>query len=334
MRNEPSRRQVLQQGLAAALATALRGARAEAAPGYDGIHLTVGDELFFEQLLNDPMELAKFRQNPKIEEIGKLIRVLAKTEDEWTKPIEHNANALHAGARELYNEKNIFIGNGTVLRIHDDRAQGGSPVYRYVLVTAAHVAKDAVLPEGARLREWAFHPKGGDVAVCELDENAVAFRKNKRDALHLGISPKRAARDISGLFGLSIGRDNDFGALERKVYPSRISPRITDKLFQVAGVDSSGAYQKDDLRLVVLHPNQIQQIQGLYAAQGMSGCAFVFFDEGQQGVEFGGIFVAVTAIDIPETDEKGKSQKRRYVIGDIVDHVTVREAIQDLFNHN
>ncbi len=303
-----------------------------AAPGYQETPIFVEDEAFFESLLREPQKLRAFRANPTKKAAGQLLRVLAKTEDTWTKPIENNAEALHAGARELFDSEGTFVGNGTVLRIRDERVQGGTPSYRYVMVTAGHVAEHAVLPEGALQRKWKIHSNGADVAVCEIREDAVAVRGGKKDALHLGTTQTRAARDISGLYGICLGRDTDHGPLERKVYPSRISPRLTRRFSEVLEQDVTDTWQTEEHRIVVLHPDQIRIIDGKYAAQGMSGSAYLYFDAGQKGVEFGGIFIAVAAVDIPEKDERGRVRMTRYITGDIADHVLVREAIRELFS--
>lgn len=325
-----TRRDFTKAGLAAAIAGFLKTPASEAAPGYDDAPLSVGDERFFDELLHDQKKLQQFRDNPQLDDIYKLLRTLAKVNLDWTRDIERKAHAMHAGACELYTKEGRFHGNATILRIHDERVTGGPPAYRYVLVTAAHVARDVPVPANALNKSWFYHPHSGDVAVCEVSEGSVPMRGSRRDALHLGISTKRSTRDISGLFGIGIGRDNDTGSLERKVYPSLISPRVSRRFFQAIGSNGAGLVQLDEQRLVILHPKEINKVNGLYAAQGMSGSAFLVYDEGQQGVEFGGIFIAVGGIGVP--DPANMQQGRMYTVGQIADHITVREAISGLFN--
>ena len=322
--DRPSRRGVMKKGLSAMITWlgghALYQKAAHAARTYENTPLTPEDLAYFDELLRNSTALTDFQNNPTREKIERVIRALSVSSADWVPSIERKREALHAGARALFDRSGAFIGNGTVLRIRDVRYMETPPKYRYVLVTAAHVADR----ESSYARRWVSHPKGADVSVCEITPRE-ATQDGKIDALHLGTTPERLNLDISGRVGVVLSRDNDTGVLKRKLFESMVSPRTSSQLFSTMNMSSGNLLQTEGLRLIVLPRGEEKILRGgIRPAQGVSGAAFLFVPEGAEGVEFAGIFVSIMPpIRI--------GQQAPYAVGHIVDHVIVREAISHLF---
>lgn len=313
-------RRALVAGIAAA---ALFPKDALAARTYEDTPARAEDLAYFHDLLRDPQALTQFQQNPTRAQLEQVIRVLAISSADWVPNIERQQEQLHAGARALFNSSGGFLGNGTVLRIQNpsEGARREAP-YRYVLVTAAHVAENE-----AEYGGWTTHPGGADVAVRELTPKEASVR-GRIDALHLGTTQDRLNLDISGKVGVVLARDSDTGVLKRKLYESMVSPRTKEIHLPRLGASRGNLLQRDDLRLIILPRGEERILPGGgRPAQGVSGAAFLFVPPGAAGVEFAGIFVSVLPpIKIGE--------QAPYAVGHIVDHVIVREAINHLFSRS
>lgn len=316
--DKPSRRDVLTGGGAAIVASQIPG-QAQAAKSYENVPVTPEDLAYFDNLRRNLALRLAFQENPTREELESVIRVLATFSADWVPSIERRRETLHAGARALFNARDAFIGNGTALRIRDARYPAPPPQYRYVLVTAAHVADGEALHAG----RWVRHPQFSDVSVCELTEREVT-RDGKMDALHFGTTENRLRFDITGEVGVVLARDNDTGELKRKLFESMASPLVNRSHIDALGFATGDLYQTEGLRLIVLPRGEADVLVRGRPAQGVSGSAFLHVSPGDIGVEFGGMFVSV----LPPI----KIGNEMYAVGHIVDHIVAREAIDHLFS--
>lgn len=323
-----SRRVFTRDALLTAIASAIPGV-AQAAPGYNQTPCSPEDIAFLQSIVEpNSQTLTQFRRNPTAEQCASMVRALARGDARWAEAIDRVPD-LHAGARALYNKEGQFIGNGTVLRLRDERVEGGPPAYRYVLSTAGHVAVLSVAPGG---KKWKYDKDGYDSACCEISEQeAIAVdeagqrRGTRPDFLHLGSLPSRANFNVSGQPGVVLGVNTRSRVFARKSYPSLISPELTDPVYRQMGIRlDPDAFVGDRGRFIVLPPGEAAVLANRdRRAKGTSGSALLVKMPDARGVDFGGIIVAVVEITIG---------RHNYSLAWVLDHTVVRENIKQLFD--
>ncbi|MEK7133760.1 MAG: twin-arginine translocation signal domain-containing protein [Patescibacteria group bacterium] len=285
------------------------------------------DDAYLALISKDPTAQRLFQEAPTQKQVGSVIRSLARTNELWIKDFERRGGLMHDGARILLDAKRHFRGNGTVLKVAADDRTGGKN--KYFLVTAAHVARNVPLSGG---KSWTYHPGDIDVALYEMSEGeAMNPRTQRVSALSL-LPLAKQGEDISGQVGMVLASDNDAGPFERKQYPSRISPRLSDEVLRRMNVRVREDVQymkksnRESWRLIILPPGEAKpQSNGRLPTEGASGGAFLHVPPGSQEVAFGGLYVAGR-----ETAAEGVT----YSIGVVVDHMYVRETLEAYFRNS
>lgn len=310
--------------LATAIASAIKPSELHAVPGYEHLPRDASDLRYFRSLFTDPAALADFREAPTESTIARVLRVLSRTSTEWTNAIRRAVGLVHPGAQVLRNPDGHHIGNGTLLKVPDTRRGARANSYRYVVVTAWHVAELVPAPDGST---WVRHPGNADIAVREVSEAEKREWTGEPHAMSLKMSSERVHDDIGGKVGVVLGKDSDTGSMLRKMYPSLVSPRVTRQFLRACGLTDAAInerlYQHDEFRLIVLPPEEmITDRNGHAKPKGMSGSAYVYLPEGSSDVEFGGIFIAISPAN---------SDNTTFLLGHVADHFQVREAIDHLF---
>ena len=282
------------------------------------------DEKYINTLIRDEMARKRFKETPTKKEAAAVMRSLAKTDASWIREFNRDEGRMHRGALAFYDHAGVLKGNGTILKIAREEKKGGNNAYHYLVVTASHVADLVPAPQGTH---WTRHPEGRDVAVRELTEDELARAKAESDALLL--PPLQKGReDITGEIGAVIAHGNGKNAPVRKLYPSRLSPKISFPVMTAMNiglpVPRKYMYEEDfnEMRAMAVPYNEA--MKGLHdqppPMNRVSGGAFVHLPRGSRELSFGGFLVAGV---------KAFGEGVSYDIGFVLDHMYTRETIAE-----
>jgi len=326
--DKPSRRRFLEEGLASLGALAVNPRIAQALTNQELLRER-SDERYFNLLTKDPMARKQFQETPTRGEVAATLRSIAKTKAPWIEQFNRDAKRMHRGALAFRDVGGVLMGNGTILKIPIEGAGGeaGKDKFHYLVVTASHVADQVSPPAGTH---WTRHREERDVAVRDLSADELVRAKSASDALLLP-PLQQGGEDITGEVGTVIGHGNGMNAPVRKMYPSRLSPKISFPVLTAAYVRLPEAGKKymhatdfDAVRMITLPydeaakrgPNKDQPTPMNRA----SGSAFVYIPKGSKEMAFGGILVSGV---------KAYPEGVSYDVGFILDHMYVREAIDE-----
>jgi len=305
------RRNFLRLGVAAAAAAAIPEV-ASAALGYDKSPIEQEDIDFVQGILKDPAKMAVFRKEGTPRQALSLVRMLARWD---TTAAEKKERKLHKGAMQLFDAKRILRGQGTKLRVAYSPAPG-TTVERYFVVTANHVAENGALAPGGV--KWVKHPKGYDVAVCEVGVKDTAL-----DALDFDVT--KPDQDSTARIGTIAGNDDDSGRLETKAHSSHLSPILSPHLlWKALGVSQttrSGGktpFSGEEVRMAIIRREQAQtDARGVAPWMGMSGAGVT-----DENGELLGIDSTSVYYDVPP-----KINNEAYGLEFIIDRKFIRETI-------
>ncbi|MBI2613029.1 hypothetical protein HYW59_04475 [Candidatus Kaiserbacteria bacterium] len=294
------------------------------------------DEAYFQKLVRDPNARKRFQEAPTGKELGSVMRSLAKAKAQWIEPFKQDEKRMHGGALTLRNERGAFIGNGTLLKVPMSRKDSAAEEYHYLVATTAHVADMVPPPAGTR---WTLHPKERDVAVRELSAlERASVATGTQGALLFRLQDNR---DITGEVGAVIAHDNDRGSLERKLYPSRISPTVSGAVTRLMGMDMTkmekytrepdlGAYRvitlpSGEAKIVYKPGTRVVDESRPQPARGVSGSAFVHTPRGATEPALGGIFVGALPSRVDgDAYDAGFVIDRSYIGETITEHLKRR----------
>jgi hypothetical protein len=275
-----------------------------------------------------------FRDHPNLfdsiaaPDLRNILDRMETVNQESVKGTRYEFKGVPTGERALESKK--AHGNGITLRFYEENPDGPGLKERYVLVTARHVADSVPSPNG---KEWTHHPRNVDLSAVELGrEDAIM-------AMPLFLGRKNQDTDLSGEVVSILGIDTD----KEKHIPSVLSPRMTDHLSNIASmyqnIDWQGNLdpsQGTELRFVII-PHEEMELDTKFDTNkngsidpeehqipklaGMSGSPLVYLPQGGKGVEFCGLLIAGSVIEV-----EGKS----FSVGLVVDQKQVWETIRAL----
>jgi len=326
--DEPSRRLFL-QGLASVAAFAAAPKAALALTNQELLR-NREDEIYFNTLISDPIARQRFRETSTRKETASVLRSIAKTKAPWIEEFDGDQRRMHRGALAFRDRDGVLKGNGTILKIPAEGVEGkdaGKDKFRYLVVTASHVADQVPPPAGTH---WTLHREERDVAVRDLSADELARAKAESDALLLPPLQK-GGEDITGEVGTVIAHGNGLNAPVRKLYPSRLSPKISTPVLAAMYVKLPEVGKKylheadfNAVRMITLPYDEAaktgQKKDQSSPMNRVSGSAFVYIPKGSKELAFGGLIVSGV---------KAYSEGVSYDVGFILDHMYVREAIDE-----
>lgn len=260
-------------------------------------------------------------------DIESVVRVLAKTDIGWTEKLRQS-DYFHPGASELFDTQQRFRGNGTTVRIRDTGPDASPLGFSYFMVTAKHVADVAQSPSG---EPWIEHPRGYDVAVSAMDWRTIGWlepkpgeEKQSQKALDFDMHP-RDPNWMNGEAGIVLAYMTSQGSYARRAYASRISPPLTAKVREQAGVQPAQEhmkYFKDSFRWIILPPGHARPLRPgdeNVIASGTSGAACIGWNPSVSEPEMSGIIAAAAVVKVGSVT---------YDLAEVLDREFIRETIQ------
>ncbi|OGG73772.1 hypothetical protein A3A40_00895 [Candidatus Kaiserbacteria bacterium RIFCSPLOWO2_01_FULL_54_20] len=322
--DKPSRRLVL-QGLASLGALAATPRIAQALTNEELLRER-SDERYFNLLTKDPIARKQFQETPTRGEVASTLRSIAKTKAPWIEAFNRDAKRMHQGALAFRDGGGVLKGNGTILKIPIEGGGAGKDKFHYLVVTAAHVADKVPPPSGTH---WTRHREERDVAVRDLSADELARTKSESNALLLP-PLQEGKEDVTGEIGTVIAHGNGINAPVRKMYPSRLSPKVSFSVLTAMymtlpkPVKYMHAADFDAVRMITLPYNETgktgprkDQPSPMNRA---SGSAFVYMPKDSKEMAFGGLLLSGT---------KAYPEGVSYDVGFILDHMYVREVIAE-----